>query len=156
MRIFLHGLEGSSKGTKATFLRDLYPEMEIPDFAGSLSERMASLHAILAGQKNVILIGSSFGGLMATIFAMEFTDAVDRIVLLAPALNFPEFTSYMTQPIEIPTWMIIGREDTVTPSAKVAPMAKIFFANLHYVEVDDDHRLAKTFRYLDWRTLLSE
>jgi pimeloyl-ACP methyl ester carboxylesterase len=86
---------------------------------------------------------------------MEHTDAVDRVVLLAPALNFPEFTSYMIQRIEIPVWMIIGRDDTVTPSAEVVPMARKIFTNLHYDEVDDDHMLAKTFRVLNWETLLS-
>ena len=155
MKIFLHGLESSSKGAKATFLRDLYPDMEIPDFKGVLSERMVSLRAILAGQKNIILIGSSFGGLMATIFAMEHADAVDRIVLLAPALNFPEFSRYTIQRIDIPTRMIIGRDDSVTPAVKVLPVARNVFANLHYDEADDDHMLARTFRKLDWKTLLS-
>jgi pimeloyl-ACP methyl ester carboxylesterase len=155
MKIFLHGLESSSKGSKASFLRNLYPEMEIPDFAGTLLERMSKLNIILAGHKNITLIGSSFGGLMATIYAMEFTDAVDRLVLLAPALNFPEFTSNIIKRIETPAWMIIGRDDTVTPSAEVIPMARKVFANLHYDEVDDDHMLARTFRTFDWDTLLS-
>ena len=155
MRIFLHGLEGSSKGTKATFLSDLYPEMEIPDFAGNLSERMASLHAILAGQKKIMLIGSSFGGLMATIFALDHPDVVERIVLLAPALNFPEFSYQKKQRLDIPTWMIIGRDDTVTPATYVVPIAREIFENLHYDEVDDDHMLARTFRKLDWEILLS-
>jgi pimeloyl-ACP methyl ester carboxylesterase len=155
MKIFLHGLESSSKGAKATFLRDIYHDIEVPDFKGGLSGRMASLQAILAGQKNITLIGSSFGGLMATIFAMENKDVVERIVLLAPALNFPEFSYYMLQRIESPTWMIIGRDDTVTPVGKVVPLAREIFATLHYNEVDDDHMLARTFRQLDWKTMLS-
>jgi len=155
MKIFLHGLESSSKGAKAVFLRGLYPEMEIPDFRGSLSERMASLHHILAGQKNIKLIGSSFGGLMATIFAMENSTAVDRIVLLAPALNFPEFSGYRLQQVNVSAWMIIGREDTVTPPEKVTPVARKIFAALYYDEVDDDHMLARTFRKLDWKTMLA-
>jgi pimeloyl-ACP methyl ester carboxylesterase len=93
---------------------------------------------------------------MATIFAMENSDAVNRLVLLAPALNFPEFSRYTMQRLDIPTWMIIGRDDTVTPPDKVVPMARKIFTNLHYDEVDDDHMLAKTFRKLDWKTLLSE
>ena len=156
MKIFLHGLESSSKGTKAVFLGDRYPEMKIPDFTGSLSERMQSLHDILAGQNNIILIGSSFGGLMATIFAMEYPDAVKRIVLLAPALNFPEFSNYNLQQIDIPTWMVIGRDDSVTPAEKVLPVARKIFTTLHYDEVKDDHMLARTFRKLDWKSLLSE
>jgi pimeloyl-ACP methyl ester carboxylesterase len=154
MRIFLHGLESSSKGAKAAFLRGIFPDMETPDFKGSLAERMASLNAVLAGQENVILIGSSFGGLMATIFAMEHTDSVDRIVLLAPALNFPEFSRYTIHRVNIPAWMIIGRDDNVTPAEKVLPMARKIFATLHYNEVKDDHILARTFRKFDWKTLL--
>lgn len=156
MKIFLHGLESSSKGAKAAFLRRMYPDMEIPDFSGSLSARMVLLHEILAGQKNIILVGSSFGGLMATIYAMENQNAVARIILLAPALNFPEFHRSAIQRIEIPTWMYIGREDIVTPPAKVVPIAREIFANLHYDEVEDDHLLAGTFRDLDWKTMLAE
>jgi len=155
MKIFLHGLESSSRGAKATFLRDLYPDMVIPDFAGSLSERMASLHTILAGQQNITLVGSSFGGLMATIFAMENTAVVERIILLAPALNFPEFLNYTVKRIDIPAWMLIGREDTVTPAEKVVPVARKIFTDLHYEEAEDDHMLAKTFRNLDWKALLT-
>jgi len=156
MKIFLHGLESSSRGAKAAFLQDLYPDMLIPDFRGSLADRMASLYAILAGQKNIILIGSSFGGLMATIFAMENSAAVIRVVLLAPALNFPEFSDYTLQRIDIPTWMIIGRNDTVTPADKVVSAARKIFTTLYYDEVDDDHLLARTFRELDWETMLAE
>ncbi|KPK26964.1 MAG: hypothetical protein AMJ61_07170 [Desulfobacterales bacterium SG8_35_2] len=154
--IFLHGLESSSRGAKASFLRGLYPDMVIPDFKGSLAERMASLRGILAGQQDIILIGSSFGGLMATIFAMDNKDAVARIVLLAPALNFSEFSRYTIQQINAPTWMIIGREDSVTPAEKVVPVARRIFTDLRYDEVDDDHLLARTFRKLDWKTMLSE
>ncbi|MBW2467233.1 MAG: alpha/beta fold hydrolase [Deltaproteobacteria bacterium] len=156
MKIFLHGLESSSKGAKASYLRSLYQEIRIPDFTGSLAKRMSSLNSILAGSENIILIGSSFGGLMATIFAMENQDAVKRIVLLAPALNFPEFASYTIQRLEIPTWMVIGRDDTVTPAAEVVPLARKIYANLHYDEVEDDHLLAKTFRDLDWEAFLKE
>jgi len=156
MMIFLHGLESSSRGAKASFLRGLYPDMVIPDFKGSLAERMASLRGILAGQQDIILIGSSFGGLMATIFAMDNKDAVARIVLLAPALNFSEFSRYTIQQINAPTWMIIGREDSVTPAEKVVPVARRIFTDLRYDEVDDDHLLARTFRKLDWKTMLSE
>jgi len=155
MQIFLHGLESSSKGAKASFLRQLFPAMVIPDFTGSLSERMAVLRSILAGHKNIILIGSSFGGLMATIFAMENADDVDRIILLAPALNFPEFSGYDRKRIVIPARMIIGRADTVTPAEKVVPAAREIFADLQYSEVDDDHMLARTFRTFDWKNLLS-
>jgi hypothetical protein len=60
------------------------------------------------------------------------------------------------QQIDIPTWMIIGRDDIVTPPEKVVPTAGKIFTNLRYTEVADDHRLDKTFRTFNWGTLLSE
>ena len=154
VRIFLHGLESSSRGTKATFLRDQFPDMIIPDFRGSLSERMNSLNSILRGRKEIILVGSSFGGLMATLYAMENGDAVVKLVLLAPALNFPDFSGCGVKQLSIPVWMIIGKHDTVTPAEIVLPIAGSIFSDLTYDEVNDDHMLAGTFRSLDWKSLL--
>jgi pimeloyl-ACP methyl ester carboxylesterase len=156
MRIFLHGLESNGRGAKATFLHETFPDIVVPDFTGSLTERMASLRAILAGQRNIIIVGSSFGGLMATIFAMENSDAVDRLVLLAPALNFPEFRQFPLHRIDIPTRMVIGSQDTVTPPGQVVPVAEKIFTALQYDAVDDDHILANTYRKLDWQAMLSE
>ena len=34
--IFIHGLEGTSQGVKATLLRGLFPGLLAPDFPGSL------------------------------------------------------------------------------------------------------------------------
>ena len=155
-KIFLHGLESSSKGAKSSFLRALFPDMLIPDFKGSLSERMASLEVILAGMENIIMVGSSFGGLMATIYAMERQESVDRLVLLAPALNFPEFSQYKVKNIKVPTRVIIGSDDNITPVQEVLPLARKTFVDLNYDEVDDGHMLAETFRNFDWQIMLAE
>lgn len=153
-RVFLHGLESSSKGAKARFLQEQFPDMLIPDFTGSLSERMAALTSILAGSRDLMLVGSSFGGLMATIYAMANETDISRLVLLAPALNFPDFSEYMNKRIAVPTWMFIGNDDTVTPAELVVPQARKIFDELYYEEVADDHMLARTFRQFDWQVLL--
>ena len=93
-RIFIHGLESSNQGTKSVFFREKYPDMAIPYFTGSLDERMRSLRSVLFQKTGVILVGSSFGGLMATIFAMENEERVERMILLAPAINLVEFADY--------------------------------------------------------------
>ena len=155
-RIFLHGLESSSKGAKSSFLRTLFPDMLIPDFKGSLSERMVFLEVILAGMEDIIMVGSSFGGLMATIYAMERQESVDRLVLLAPALNFPEFSQYKLKNIKVPTRVIIGSDDNITPVQEVLPLAGKIFVDLNYDEVDDGHMLAETFRNFDWQNMLAE
>jgi pimeloyl-ACP methyl ester carboxylesterase len=153
-RIFLHGLESSSRGAKARFLQDEFADIRVPDFTGSLSERMAFLTNILAGHNQLILVGSSFGGLMATIYTMENEADISRLVLLAPALNFPDFANYPLKNIGVETWLFIGSDDTVTPAKYVVPLAKQIFDNLIYEEVADDHMLARTFRLFDWQRLL--
>jgi alpha/beta superfamily hydrolase len=156
MRIFLHGLESSSMGSKARYLRGIFPDMLIPDFKGDLSARMSALNAILAEKKNIIMTGSSFGGLMATLYAIEKQESVNRLVLLAPALNFPEISQYNLRRIEVVTTVIIGSSDNVTPVKEVLPQAEKIFTHLHIEEVDDDHMLARTFRSFDWQSLLAE
>ena len=92
--IFIHGLDSSSRGTKATWFSQHFPEMLLPDFSGSFSQRLEQLKAIVAGREELIMIGSSFGGLLAAAFTLEQYHRVLRLILLAPALNFPEFADY--------------------------------------------------------------
>ena len=68
-RVFIHGLESTSQGTKGIYFRERYPEMIIEDYTGSLEARMEKLEAVLAGKEDLILVGSSYGGLMAAIYA---------------------------------------------------------------------------------------
>jgi hypothetical protein len=75
-RLFIHGLESSGQGTKGMFFRGKYPDMIIEDFRGLFEERMKKLNEILLNKRDLILIGSSFGGLMAAIFACNNEDKV--------------------------------------------------------------------------------
>jgi pimeloyl-ACP methyl ester carboxylesterase len=154
--IFIHGLDSSSRGRKAQFFRKHFPDMLVPDFTGDLQARMEQLHGLLVDHKELVMVGSSFGGLMATLFAMANGPRVKRMVLLAPALNFPEFVPYRFQTVDIPAWLYVGKEDTVTPLAEVEPLARAIFSRLYYHAVEDDHLLRHTFRAIDWVRLLSE
>lgn len=151
--LFLHGLDSSSRGTKASYFRAHFPAMVIPDFAGPLAERMATLEDILTGKSDLTLIGSSFGGLMATLYAMAHEERMSRLILLAPALNFPEFTP-PAAPIATLTRLYIGRQDTVTPLALVQPAAEKTFRDLTLTLFDDDHLLRHGFAQIDWAALL--
>jgi pimeloyl-ACP methyl ester carboxylesterase len=154
LRIFIHGLESNNQGTKAVYFRENFPGMLTPNFPGPLDERMAKLHAILSGESDILLVGSSFGGLMASIFAMENEPSVRRLILLAPAINLMEFTAYQDRKIQIPVHIYHGRQDEVIPLEDVQRVASQVFSNLTFHALEDDHYLHKTFTKIEWDTLL--
>ena len=154
LRIFIHGLESNNQGTKAVYFRENFPGMLTPNFPGLLDERMAKLHAILSGESDILLVGSSFGGLMASIFAMENEPSVRRLILLAPAINLMEFTPYQDRKIQIPVHIYHGRQDEVIPLEDVQRVASQVFSNLTFHALEDDHYLHKTFEKIEWDTLL--
>ncbi len=155
MRIFIHGLESSNQGTKAVYFRKNFPGMLTPNFPGPLDERMAKLQAVLSGKSDTLMVGSSFGGLMASIFAMENEPSVRRLILLAPAINLMEFTPYRERKILVPVHIYHGRQDEVIPIENVQSVASQVFSNLTFHAVDDDHYLHKTFEKIEWGTLLT-
>ncbi len=155
-RIFIHGLEGSSNGTKAQFFKKRFPDMIIPDFAGPLPERMLKLNEVLSGKTGIQMVGSSFGGLMAYIFALENESRVERLILLAPAINLIHSTDYKARKIDTPTWIFHGIHDLVIPIEEVRAAAENCFKNLHFKTLEDDHLLQSNFHDLDWNMLLSD
>jgi pimeloyl-ACP methyl ester carboxylesterase len=153
--IFLHGLEGTSQGAKATLLRGLFPEIVIPDFSGSLAERMEALYPILGEHELWTIVGSSFGGLMAAIFACQRPVQVRKLVLMAPALIMPVFLATNPKPVDIPTIIYHGRQDAIVPLEPTRRLARQFFRRLTFNEVDDEHGLYKTTQAIDWLRLLA-
>lgn len=155
VRIFIHGLDSSNQGTKSVFFRERYPDMIIPHFTGELQERMGKLKEILSDKSEIMLVGSSFGGLMASIFAMENESEVKKMILLAPAINLIRFAYQDSKIISVPVWIYHGTDDNVIPITEVEPIAKKTFHNLSFHAVDDDHFLHKTFKTIDWNSLLA-
>lgn len=138
--LFLHGLDSSSQGTKGRYFREHFPEVACPDFSGELGQRLAQLEEQCVGLNGLTLIGSSFGGLMATCFAIRHPQQVERLILLAPALNFADFRAPV-QKITAPTLLVMGKNDTVCPPELVQPLAEATFADLEIRSGDDDHLL---------------
>jgi len=153
-KIFVHGLESSNQGTKSIFFRERYPDMVIPNFTGGLQERMKKLNEILTGRSEIRLVGSSFGGLMASIFTTENEPMVERLILLAPAINMIGFTDYGEKSISVPVHIYHGKDDEVIPLNDVENIAKNTFVNLSFNSMDDDHSLHNTFKSIDWDMLL--
>ena len=147
--MFLHGLDSSSQGRKARLLASL--GVETPDFTGDLATRMAQLEPLLAGERWV-LVGSSFGGLMAALWTLQNPERVHRLILLAPAFHRPDFV--VSAPVDVPTLLVHGVRDTVVPHELARERAALAFSCLRVEWVDDDHRLEATALRMDWASLL--
>jgi pimeloyl-ACP methyl ester carboxylesterase len=152
--IFIHGLMGSSQGVKATLLRERYPKMLTPDFPGSLEERLSGLEAHLGRKNDWTIVGSSLGGLMGAIYTTRQPCQVRKLVLLAPALVWPDFAQNLPDPIDVPTVIYHGRQDDLIPLGAVRLLAEQVFHQLTFNVVDDDHGLYKTVHALDWGAVL--
>jgi len=153
-RVFIHGLESTSKGTKGEFFRNNFPDMILEDFVGSLDERMNKLNRLLQDKTDLVLVGSSYGGLMAAIYACRNPRTVRKLILLAPALNLTEFHPCLTGHIDIPVVLYHGRFDDIVPPQAVQAVAENVFTHLTYHAVDDDHPLTHTFGSMAWDELL--
>lgn len=154
--IFIHGLEGSSQGFKAGLLRKHYPDMLIPDFRGELNVRMATLYDALGDPAGWTIIGSSFGGLMGALFTCQRPQQVRKLVLMAPALIWPDFANTLPTPVAVPTIVYHGQRDTLIPLEIVRPLAEQVFTELTFYVVDDSHGLRATAQAIDWPRLLGD
>lgn len=170
--IYLHGSESDSNSGKARQFREWFPAMLTPDFKGSFEERMIQLQPILepsrrSDAENFVakenlrddsqwtIIGSSFGGLMGTVYTCKNPTRVRKLILLAPALLREPFGSFLDlQPASNPVTIIHGTRDDVVPLEPAREVAQMLFTNLNYIVVDDDHRLHKTLHELDWKKIL--
>jgi uncharacterized protein len=95
--VYLHGFASSPQSSKAQFFRKRFAEkgleLEVPRLDGgdftrlSITGQLRLIADIIAAQPS-ILIGSSLGGYLAALYAARHPD-VEKLVLLAPALQFP-------------------------------------------------------------------
>lgn len=152
-QMFLHGLDSSSQGAKASWFAEHFPEMRIHDYSGDLNERMAQLEEQCHNLQNLVLVGSSFGGLMAVCYCIRHPERCHSLILLAPALNFADFVAPQCK-LETPALVVIGQRDIVTPPDLVLPQVEKTFIAPDVRLVDDDHMLQSTFIRMNWWGLL--
>lgn len=100
------------------------------------------------------VVGSSLGGLMAAIYACSHPERVERMVLLAPALIWPDFKRDLPDSVSVPVVIYHGLHDTIIPLDEMRPIAEKIFTNLILNVVEDDHSLHNTVAAIDWRDLL--
>ena len=101
MVVYLHGFASSIHSGKATYLGErlraagvevVTPDLNLPDFSTLTVTRMLDQVGGLLERTDgpVTLFGSSLGGYVAVNAAAKWPDRVDRLVLLAPALDFSD------------------------------------------------------------------
>ena len=155
MLIFIHGLESSGSGYKGRFFKEIFPEILTPDFTGNFENRMELLRKILKGNQNITIIGSSYGGLMATKYAIDHPERVNKLILLAPAIIYENVIAENAR-VYTPTIIFHGIKDDVVDLNKTRELAQKIFKDLNFIEVDDDHFLHKTIHKIKWKELIKD
>jgi pimeloyl-ACP methyl ester carboxylesterase len=155
---FLHGLDSSPQGTKASFLKAYDPSCLIPNLPPDINERLTVVEHGLS--EPMLMIGSSLGGLTAIMFAMRHPEMVHGLILLAPAAGtkieafFTEEHKRIMSSVYIPegisTQLIVGLRDEVIPLSSIRELIERSPdpGNIQLLEVDDDHDLHKSLNLM--------
>lgn len=94
--IYLHGFASGPGSSKATFFQDKFeshglrleiPDLNVPSFEEmTLTHQLHLVEQLIAGRDEVLLIGSSMGGLIAAMTASKHP-TVCALILLAPGFG---------------------------------------------------------------------
>jgi uncharacterized protein len=136
--VYLHGFASGAGSTKAQFLRSRFeaqgitlhvPDLNLGDFATvTLTKQLQYLQDHFAG-KPLVAIGSSLGGLLASLLASKCVE-VEQLVLLAPAFGFNQRLVTRLGEAAIARWQEIGSLDYYHYGLKqVVPLRYEFFAD---------------------------
>ena len=154
---FVHGLEGSPRGTKARVLAEHFeaqtPAMDTSDFEGCVGVQAARLEAF----KPDVLVGSSFGG--AVVVAL-----LQRGLWRGPTLLLAQAAERLglepALPEGVPIWIVHGlRDDLVDPEDSRRLAASRAGEGVRLLLVDDDHSLSASVAsgaLIGWVRELSE
>jgi uncharacterized protein len=110
--LYLHGFASSPASRKAQFFAHRLQvdgfRLEIPDLADgsferlTISQQLRVIGRLLAGEP-ATLIGSSLGGYLAALYAANHPE-IERLILLAPAFDFPQLWQASLGPDGIAEW----------------------------------------------------
>lgn len=144
---FFHGKESGPHGSKYHSLTTL-GEVHSPDFQGmDIWERLEKAEAVTEGEEDLIVVGSSMGGLLASMLYSRHPERFRALVLMAPALHLPEAREVidkMPEPENIAVFH--GRDDEVVPLAPVMEFCARFDIPVEVVE--DGHRLQHCHEFM--------
>jgi uncharacterized protein len=96
--VYLHGFASSPQSSKARFFAERFAAMGVPftapeldggNFQGLTISSQLQVVAKTVRDERVIMMGSSLGGYLAALFAARNVEQIEKLVLLAPAFQFP-------------------------------------------------------------------
>ena len=150
--MYLHGLEGSPNGTKATYLRQRYSLVapKLPAYGKDISNIHAILNALnncvpvakraVEDEKPDIIVASSFGG--AVLMRLYQEKCWNKpSVFLAQGAIFLRVGNQL--PASARAIFIHGREDSLIPLSHSQQICEQAGPNVELWAVNDDHYLYK-------------
>lgn len=150
--IFSHGKESGPHGAKIQLLSSIAQKMGFETYSidytncKNVNERVKLLLQFIEGQptQNLILVGSSMGGYVATVVAQKCT--VDALFLMCPALYLPNYPIQDYHPTTTNIEIIHGWQDTIVPYSHSIRFGKHTNAKVHLIQ--DNHRLSEQRPFL--------
>lgn len=134
---FFHGLESGPIGTKYLRLSEDF-EVTSPDFQGmDIWERLEKAERETRGLSDLVVVGSSYGGLLAALLYSKHPERFRGYVLMAPALYREAADKVERMPEN--AVVIHGTHDEIVPIDPVRQ--KCAELGVEITEVDDNHRL---------------
>ena len=145
MLVWAHGLWGSPNGSKVTAIRESGIEVISPDFNEmELIDRVELLKDTIEIGK-VVLAGSSWGGLACALTAIQIPEKLKGLLLLAPALHYPESPNdepeKLIAPDSVPVTIIHSTTDDIVPISASKNYIERSGNNVQLIEVEDNHVL---------------
>ena len=152
MLVWAHGLWGSPNGSKITAIRESGIEVISPDFNEmELVNRVELLEKTIE-IGDVLLAGSSWGGLACALTAQKKPDKLKGLLLLAPALHYPEPPNdnphNLIAPDNIPVTIIHSKTDDIVPISASEDYAKRSGNSVNLIVVEDSHVLENSIELI--------
>ena len=152
MLVWAHGLWGSPNGSKVTAIRESGIEVISPDFNEmELVDRVELLKETI-DIGDVVLAGSSWGGLACALTAQEKPVKLRGLLLLAPALHYPEHPNDVPEkliaPDNVPVTIIHSTTDDIVPISASKDYIERSGNNVQLIEVEDSHVLKESIELI--------
>jgi len=115
--VYLHGFASSPQSGKAQFFLRRFTELdiavEIPQLDGGDFEHLTITGQLAVVSRTVgntpsILMGSSLGGYLSGLYAQRHPQTVEKLILMAPAFQFPKRWRERYPEEELETWRRTG------------------------------------------------